>query len=179
MYKKYIKRLIDIILSLLLIITLLPLIILISIIEIFNIGFPIIFKQSREGKNKMPFNIYKFRTLKINYNNDTTTKFTRFLRKTGLDELPQLFNILKGDMSFIGPRPFLINDSLPDDYIDPIRYTVKPGIFGLAQANGRREIEHHEKLKYDVEYTKNISFLLDFKCFFKTIYVVIIQSIKG
>ena len=82
-------------------------------------------------------------------------------------------------MSFIGPRPFLINDSLPDDYIDPIRYTVKPGIFGLAQANGRREIEHHEKLKYDVEYAKNISFLLDFKCIFKTIYVVIIQSIKG
>ena len=178
MYKNYIKRLLDILLSLILIILFLPLMIIIYVIELIIIKKPVIFKQKREGKDKKPFNIYKFRTLKIEYDNNSKTKFTIFLRKTGLDELPQLFNILKGDMSFIGPRPFLVNDNLPDDYIDPIRYSVKPGIFGLAQSYGRRDVPHKKKLEYDVIYAKNVSFMLDVKSLFKSIYIVIKQTLK-
>ena len=174
---KYVKRLIDIILSLILIVILSPFIILIYIIEIFNVKFPIIFKQEREGKNKEPFTMYKFKTLLNEGDGNSRTKFTNLLRKTGLDELPQLFNILKGDMSFVGPRPFMVNDSLPCDYIDPIRYSVKPGIFGLAQSHGRRDVSHKKKLEYDVLYVKNINFILDFKLFFKTIYILFKQII--
>ena len=173
MYKKYIKRILDIIASIILIIVFLPLMLIIYIIEIFNIKFPIIFKQEREGINKKPFKMYKFRTLKIQGDNNSRTKFTNILRKTGLDELPQLFNVLKGDMSIIGPRPFLVNDNLPNDYIDPMRYTVKPGIFGLAQSHGRRDVNHKKKLEYDTIYAKNVNFILDFKIFFKTALMMI------
>ena len=180
MYKKYGKPLLDIFFSFLLILILSPLMILLAILIRINLGSPILFKQVRVGLNKKEFTIYKFRTMKniIASDKDRTTKFTRFLRNFGLDELPQLFNIIKQDMSFVGPRPFIANEKLPDTKIDDMIYTVLPGITGLAQSKGRRAISHQQRLKYDCEYVQNISFLLDLKIIFSTIKLLIIQNIK-
>lgn len=173
---KYIKRVIDIILSLLFLILLSPLLIIVSIILLITLKKQIIYKQLREGKNKKPFTIYKFRTMIIDRSipdKDRITKFGRILRNLSLDELPQLFNVLKGDMSIIGPRPFIVGEPLPDDYIDPIRYTVRPGMTGYAQIHGKRRTTHKDKLKYDVFYAKNYSFVLDLKILFLTLFNMI------
>lgn len=175
MYKKYIKRLLDVILSLSLIIILSPLFIIIYLILLFTLRSNIIYKQKREGLNKKPFTMYKFRTMI----NDTTildvnriTKFGRILRNSSLDELPQLFNVLNGSMSLIGPRAFIVGEKLPKDKIDYVRYKVKPGMTGYAQVNGKRNVTHKDKLKYDCYYAKHVTFKLDFKIFFSTFKVM-------
>lgn len=179
-----IKRLIDVILSFLAIIILfIPGIIIAICIKIESKG-PVFFKQKRVGKNKKYFMIYKFRTMRTDTPKDMPThmlnnpdlyitKVGRILRKTSLDELPQIINIIKGDMSIVGPRPALWNQ---DDLIaERDKYhanNIRPGLTGLAQISGRDELEIPVKAKLDGEYTKNISFWLDVKIFFKTIIKV-------
>ena len=170
---KIVKRILDIILSLVFIILLSPVFLIISLILLVTLKREIIFKQKREGKNKETFIMYKFRTM-INNNllndKDRITKVGRILRNTSLDELPQLFNILKGDMSIIGPRPFIVGETLPDDFIDSVRYTVRPGMTGYAQIHGKRKVSHKRKLQYDVWYAKNLSFKFDVKILVLTIF---------
>lgn len=169
MYKKYIKNVLDKILSTFAIILLLPIYIIISLLIVFIDHNKVIYKQKRTGKGGNIFEIYKFTTFKDN----KVTKLGKVLRLLSLDEIPQFINILKGEMSFIGPRPWLI------DYYDNMnnnqrkRYDVLPGMTGLAQVNGRNSISIKEKIEYDLKYVDNISFLLDLKIAFKSISVVI------
>ena len=185
MYKKVIKRIIDFILSLCGLIILSPVFIILCIWIKLDSKGPILFKQKRLGINKSNFNIYKFRTMYIDTPKDMPTHMLanpdqfitragKFLRKTSLDELPQIINILKGEMSIIGPRPALWNQ---DDLIaERDKYqanNVKPGLTGWAQINGRDELEIPVKARLDGEYVKRISFLFDLKCFFGTITSVL------
>ena len=184
MYKYLIKRFLDILLSLLGIIVLcIPMLIFVLIIKFEDKG-PAIFKQKRVGINKTYFNIYKFRSMKMSTPKDKPThlldnpdqyllKCGKWMRKTSVDELPQLFNILKGDMSVIGPRPALWNQD--DLVVERDKYganNLKPGLTGWAQINGRDELEIPLKAKLDGYYANNISFVLDVKCFFLTIIKV-------
>ena len=146
---------------------------------------PIIFTQKRVGKDSTHFNIYKFRTMKVDTPKEIPTHLLdnpnffitntgRFLRKTSLDELPQLFNILKGDMSIIGPRPALWNQyDLIEERDKYEANSIRPGLTGLAQISGRDELEISLKAKLDGDYTQNISFILDVKCFIGTIFSVV------
>lgn len=185
MYKNGVKRLIDFLLSLCGIIVLSPLLIILSIWIKLDSKGPVFFKQKRVGKNKTYFNIYKFRTMYVDTPHDMPThllndpeafitKAGRFLRKTSLDELPQLFNILLGQMAVIGPRPALWNQddliALRDEYH---ANDVLPGLTGWAQIHGRDELEITTKAKLDGYYVEHLSFLLDVKCFFGTITSVL------
>jgi sugar transferase EpsL len=145
------------------------------------VGFPVLFKQSRPGKNGIPFTIYKFRTMtdeKDEFGNllpdiKRLTRFGSFLRRTSLDELPELFNVLKGEMSLVGPRPLLI-DYLPLYSPEQARrHEVKPGITGWAQINGRNSLSWQEKFEMDVWYVDHVSFWLDIKILFLTIWKVL------
>ena len=184
MYNNFFKRLIDIVLSLMgIIILALPMIIVALIIKIDDPG-PAIFKQKRVGKDKKLFWLYKFRSMKVSTPDIPThlldnpdqymIKVGKFIRKTSIDELPQLFNILKGDMSVIGPRPALWNQ---DDLIaERDKYhanDVRPGLTGWAQINGRDELEIPVKAKLDGEYIEKLSFSFDVKCFIGTIASVL------
>lgn len=176
-----VKRLLDIILSVIGIVVLSPLLIIISICIKLTSKGPVFFKQRRIGKNKIEFTIYKFRTMRsdtphnmpthmLKNANSYITKVGAVLRKTSLDELPQLFNIVKGDMSIIGPRPALWNqEDLINEREKYSANDIRPGLTGWAQVNGRDELEIHVKAKYDGEYVGKISFLFDLKIFFKTI----------
>lgn len=185
MFYLKVKRIIDIILSALGLIILSPIfLILIIAIKIDSSG-PIFFKQKRIGIYKKPFNILKFRTMQMETPKDTPThllgnpdqwitKVGKFLRKTSLDELPQIINILKGEMSIIGPRPALWNQY--DLIAERDKYganDVPAGLTGWAQINGRDELEIEVKSKLDGEYAKNISFIMDVKCFFGTILSIL------
>lgn len=182
-----IKRIIDIIISFLGIILLAPIFILVSIFIKLESDGPIIFKQLRAGKDSQPFYIYKFRSMKINAPNVSTNEFENakffitktgnFIRKTSIDELPQLFNILKGDMSIVGPRPVILEEQdlilLRQEYnVD----SVLPGITGWAQVNGRDNIGSDEKVKLDYEYLINKSFKLDIYIILLTIFKVLKKS---
>ena len=177
MYAKYIKRILDLILSLMALIVLMPLMIIIGILVRINLGSPIIFKQKRPGKNEKIFTLYKFRTMTDKRDIDGNllpdeyrlTKFGKFLRSTSLDELPELINIIKGDMAIVGPRPMLVEYLPYYTEEEKHRHDVRPGLTGLAQVNGRNAISWEEKLKYDTEYIKKISFYSDLKIIFKTI----------
>lgn len=177
MYAKYIKRILDLILSLMALIVLMPLMIIIGILVRINLGSPIIFKQKRPGKNEKIFTLYKFRTMTDKRDIDGNllpdeyrlTKFGKFLRSTSLDELPELINIIKGDMAIVGPRPLLVEYLPYYTEEEKYRHDVRPGLTGLAQVNGRNAISWEEKLKYDTEYIKKISFYSDLKIIFKTI----------
>lgn len=177
MYAKYIKRILDLILSLMALIVLMPLMIIIGILVRINLGSPIIFKQKRPGKNEKIFTLYKFRTMTDKRDIDGNllpdeyrlTKFGKFLRSTSLDELPELINIIKGDMAIVGPRPLLVEYLPYYTEEEKHRHDVRPGLTGLAQVNGRNAISWKEKLKYDTEYIKKISFYSDLKIIFKTI----------
>lgn len=188
MYKKYIKRGIDFLLSLLGVILLCPLFLFLCLWIKLDSKGPILFKQKRVGKNKSYFNILKFRTMYIDTPKDMPThmlsnpeqyitKAGKFLRKTSLDELPQIINILKGEMAIIGPRPALWNQ---DDLIaERDKYhanDIKPGLTGWAQINGRDELEIEVKAKLDGEYVEKMSFFFDVKCFFGTITSVFKQE---
>lgn len=183
-YRKYFKRPLDLILSLAAIIVLSPLFLLTAILVRLMLGSPVIFKQQRPGLNGKIFTIYKFRTMldKRDTNGDflpdelRLTRFGKFLRSTSLDELPELINVLKGDMSIIGPRPLLIQYlSLYDEH-QSRRHEVRPGLSGWAQINGRNAIGWEEKFNLDVEYVDNISFLLDLKIILLTFKKVIIRE---
>ena len=153
----------------------------VSIVVRITMGSPIVFTQERPGLNGKPFYIYKFRTMtnetdeqgNLLPNEKRMTKPGQIIRKLSLDELPQLFNVLKGDMSLIGPRPFIVGEPLPKDHIDKMRYSVRPGMTGYAQIHGKRKLSHKDKLKYDVEYAKNYSLFLDIKIIFLTVFNMI------
>ena len=180
MYSKYTKRILDIILSLVILILFCWLYLIVAILVRVKLGSPILFKQQRPGYKEKLFGIYKFRTMtderdengNLLPDKDRLTSFGKLLRKTSLDEIPELFNILKGDMSFIGPRP-LLPEYLPY-YTDKekLRHTVRPGLTGLAQASGRNLVDWDTRLSYDVEYVENLSFKMDILVIIKTIKTV-------
>ena len=169
------KRSFDIIISLIGLIIFTPLLLLISIAILVFDGFPIIFVQPRLGKNKKEFNIIKFRTMKIGDSKSSEedeirqTSLGKLLRKTSLDELPVLINVLKGEMSLVGPRPLLIKYSERFNSFQNRRHEVLPGITGLAQIKGRNQISWEEKFNYDVQYIDEHNFLLDIKILFRTV----------
>ncbi len=173
MYKKYFKRFLDIIVSLVLIVLLFPIVFITAIVLAIDLGFPLDYEiNNREGKNKKPFRMYKLRTRierKHQLANEARyTKTSAFIDKYRFNELPQLFNILKGDMSLVGPRPFIPGDMLPIGDISPKRYLVRPGVTGLAQVIAPRTMSHEMKLEYDIIYYDNLSFKNDLIIIFKT-----------
>ena len=179
MYRKVIKKLLDLILALILVILLSPLMIIIAIMIKIDSKGPVIFKQIRSGKNNKNFTLYKFRSMIYNNNlydtsvEDQVTKIGRILRKTSLDELPQLFNILKGEMSFIGPRPWIVDYAKYFTKHQMRRLEVLPGITGLAQCSGRNNLGIIERIDIDVEYVENMSLFLDIYIVLKTIKSVL------
>lgn len=183
-YKNY-KRKLDILISLIGLIFLMPLFIIVSIaIKVESKG-PIIFKQKRLGENGRIFNIYKFRSMVVGAEksgvyelegDSRVTKVGKFIRKTSIDELPQFLNILKGDMSIIGPRPTLTYHPWTYEKYDDFqlqRFLVKPGVSGWAQVNGRKELSWEERIKFDVYYVENYSFLFDLKIIVLTLIKVL------
>jgi undecaprenyl phosphate N,N'-diacetylbacillosamine 1-phosphate transferase len=181
MYKEYFKRLFDIFFSVLLIFIFLPIMIIIFLLVWPTIGFPI-FTQKRPGLNNKIFTVYKFKTLYDASKNLSEKKrqntLGNFLRKTGLDELPQLFNILKNDMSFVGPRPLLEEYLKKYSNYEKKRHIVKPGITGLAQVNPEPSgmKSWNKSIKLDIFYVKNISFFLDIQILFKTIELILFKK---
>ena len=181
MYKKYIKRILDIILSLIAIIVTLPIFLIVGILILIFIGQPAIFRQKRPGKNEKIFTMYKFRTMTNKKDEDGNllpdelrlTKLGKFLRKTSLDEIPEFINILKGDMSLVGPRPLLVEYLPYYTEEEHHRHDVRPGLTGWAQANGRNLVNWDERFKLDLEYVNNVSLKMDIKVILKTINVVL------
>lgn len=180
MYAKYIKRVLDLILSLMALIILMPLMIIIAILVRIKLGSPVIFKQERPGKNEKIFTLYKFRTMTNKKDEDGNllpdekrlTKFGKVLRSTSLDELPELFNILKGDMSIVGPRPLAVQYLPYYTNEERHRHDVRPGLTGLAQIHGRNLLNWEDRFKYDINYTKDITVLKDLNIILKTIIKV-------
>jgi lipopolysaccharide/colanic/teichoic acid biosynthesis glycosyltransferase len=179
-YQRHIKRPMDFILSLVAIIVLSPVLLVVAVLVKVKLGSPVLFKQKRPGRNEKIFTMYKFRTMTDERNDNgellpnhiRLTKFGRMLRATSLDELPELFNILRGDMSIVGPRPLLIEYLPLYSEKQKSRHSVKPGLTGLAQVNGRNAISWEEKFDYDIEYVEGISFLLDIKLIALTVLKV-------
>lgn len=177
MYAKYFKRMLDFILSLIALIILSPILLIVAILVRIKLGSPIIFKQQRPGKNEKIFTLYKFRTMtdkkdengNLLPDSERLTKFGKLLRSTSLDELPELINILKGDMAIVGPRPQLIKDMVFMTEEQRKRHLVRQGLTGLAQVNGRNNITWEEKLDYDLKYIDNITFINDLKIVLKTV----------
>ena len=180
MYKNFIKRILDIILSFLALVILSPLLILTAFLIRINLGEPVFFKQLRPGKNEKIFGILKFRTMTDAKDENGNllpdeirlTRFGQFLRSTSIDELPELLNILNGDMSIVGPRPLLVQYLERYNEEQKHRHDVKPGLTGMAQVNGRNGITWEEKFHYDLEYVKNITFYGDCKIIFQTVMKV-------
>lgn len=175
-----IKRIFDFIISLVAFIVLSPIILIVSILVYIKLGSPILFKQERPGKGGKIFKMYKFRTMLDSYDKfgqalpdeERLTKFGKILRSTSLDELPELINVIKGDMSLVGPRPLLVEYLELYSEEQNKRHNVRPGITGWAQVNGRNSISWNDKLKLDVEYVNNLSLILDIKILFLTVYKV-------
>lgn len=184
MYRKYFKRLVDILCALAAIIVFSWLYIIVAVLVRIKLGKPVLFKQERPGLNGKIFKLYKFRTMTDERDENGNllpddvrlTKFGRMLRKTSLDELPEAFNILKGDMSVVGPRPQLVRDMvfMTDEQLK--RHTVKPGLTGLAQVSGRNAISWEGKLSKDLEYIERITFLKDCKIIFQTVWKAFVKQ---
>lgn len=180
-YEKYIKRLIDVVCSLIVLILFWWLYLILAVLVRIKLGSPILFKQQRPGKNEKIFNMYKFRTMtdardengELLPDDVRLTKFGKILRSTSLDELPELFNILKGDMSIIGPRPLLVKYLPRYNEEQHHRHDVRPGLTGYAQAHGRNAVSWNEKFEMDVWYVNHISFLTDVKVILDTIKTVV------
>ena len=183
-YRCYIKRLLDILLASLAMVILSPVMLIIAILVRRKLGSPVIFTQDRPGKNEKIFKLFKFRTMNdlkdkngiLLPDEARLTKFGRLLRSTSLDELPELVNILNGDMSIVGPRPLLVRYLPFYTEKERLRHSIRPGLTGLAQVNGRNNIDWDERLALDVEYVKNITFLGDIKIILLTIEKVIKRS---
>lgn len=181
MIYKYIKRILDIISSLLAIIILSPLIAVTAVLVKTKLGSPVLFKQERPGKDEKIFTLMKFRTMTDERDENgellpdevRLTKFGKFLRSTSIDELPELFNILKGDMSVIGPRPLLVEYIPRYNEHQHRRHEVRPGLSGWAQVNGRNTVSWEDKFDMDVHYVDNYSFAMDVKILFMTVLNVI------
>ena len=184
MYRKYIKRLLDIVVSLCGIVVLSPVYLILGILVRVKLGTPVIFKQERPGKDEKIFPLYKFRSMTDarDENGDLLsdeirlTPFGKKLRSTSLDELPELFNILKGDMSLIGPRPLLVRYLPWYTEEERHRHDVRPGLTGLAQVNGRNALGWEERFSYDLEYVNHLTFLMDVKIICMTVGKVLKRS---
>ncbi len=180
MYEKYIKRLFDIVLSLGGLVVLSPVYLILCITVRVKLGSPVLFRQDRPGKDEKIFKLCKFRTMTDQRDENGNllpddvrlTEFGKFLRSTSLDELPELINILKGEMSVVGPRPQLVRDMVFMTDEERKRHDVKPGLTGLAQVSGRNAIAWERKLQYDLEYIEKLSFKEDVKILFKTVLKV-------
>ena len=184
MYKRWIKRLLDIICSLLALTCFSWLYLLIALLVRIKLGSPVIFKQDRPGKDEKIFKLYKFRSMSDARDENgellpdkvRLTSFGRLLRTSSMDELPEAWNILKGDMSIVGPRPWTVHYLqffTPEEHR---RHLVRPGLTGLAQVNGRTASDWDERLKYDIDYVDNLSFALDVKIIFQTVKKVFTHS---
>lgn len=186
-YKSFVKRVLDLSLSVIALIILSPLLLIVAILVRIKLGSPVLFTQMRIGKNERPFKMYKFRSMsmetdaegKLLPDKERLGKFGKLLRATSIDELPALLNIIKGDMSIIGPRPLPV---LYQPYFkenERIRHSVRGGLTGLAQINGRNTLSWEDRFAYDVKYVENISFLTDVCIFFKTIQKVLMRKDVG
>lgn len=183
-YERFFKRFLDIFCSLMALIFLGWLLLIVAILVRVKLGSPVLFKQERPGKNEKIFKLYKFRTMtnekdengNLLPDNVRLTKFGRFLRKTSLDELPEIINILKGDMSIIGPRPLLVEYLPRYNEEQKHRHDVRPGLSGYAQVNGRNELKWEDKFKMDVYYVNHITFMLDLKILFQTVFKAFIKQ---
>lgn len=181
MYKKFGKRLLDILISFMAIVILSPVLLVLWILVRIKLGSPALFTQERPGKDGKIFRLHKFRSMTDERDGEGNllpdevrlTSFGKKLRSTSLDELPELFSILKGDMSIIGPRPLLVKYLPLYNETQRHRHDVRPGLTGLAQINGRNAITWEKKFEYDVEYVNNLSFGLDMRIFFGTIWAVL------
>lgn len=186
MYKNFFKRFIDVIISLIGLICASPIMLIVAILIKIESPGEVIFKQQRIGRNGKVFNIYKFRSMCKNAektgsgvysdkNDSRVTKVGKIIRATSIDEIPQLVNILKGDMALIGPRPPLTYHPWPyDEYTEHQKnmFNVRPGVTGWAQVNGRKQVEWHKRIELNVWYVENVSFFLDVKILFMTIFKV-------
>lgn len=181
MYKKWVKRCLDFLLSLCAIILLSPLLLVLTILVRVKLGSPVIFHQERPGKDEKIFTLCKFRTMTDERDEKgellpdavRLTKFGKFLRGTSLDELPELFNILKGDMSIIGPRPLLVSYLPYYSKREKLRHSVRPGLTGLAQVSGRNFIDWDRRMDKDIEYVEHLSFAMDLKVIWLTVKTVL------
>lgn len=190
-YEKYVKRILDVIISAISLVVLSPVLLIVAILVRIKLGSPVIFRQERPGRidhksgKEIIFSLYKFRTMTDQRDEEGNilpdearlTRFGKLLRSTSLDELPELYNILRGDMSIVGPRPLLVKYLPLYSEEQRHRHDVRPGITGLAQVNGRNSISWEEKFEWDVKYVRNITFLKDVKILFRTIAVIV--SKKG
>lgn len=180
MYRHFFKRFFDFVLSLIAIIILSPVYIIVAILVRVKLGSPVIFTQERPGKDEKIFKMYKFRSMTSETDEEGNllpdevrlTSFGKKLRSTSLDELPELFNILKGDMSIVGPRPQLVKDMIFMTEEQRKRHTVRQGLTGLAQVNGRNAISWEDKINYDLQYIQDITFINDVKIVFQTLIKV-------
>lgn len=181
MYKLYFKNIIDLFCGFFIFLLLIPILIILSLFVFFSMGNPIFFKQERIGKNNKPFIMYKFRTMRepkkgenrLLSDADRVTKVGAFLRKTSLDELPEIINVIKGEMSLVGPRPLLDLhlELFSEEQLK--RHDVKPGMTGLAQVMGRQSLSFTQRTDLDVKYVENLSLWLDIKIIVKTVLVVL------
>lgn len=180
MYRKYIKRLLDLVFSTLLLVILLPLILLISFLVKVKLGDPIIFVQKRPGKHEKIFKMYKFRSMlnkkdkngNLLADENRLTDFGKKMRSTSLDELPELINIIKGEMSFVGPRPLVVEYLPYYTEEERRRHSIRPGLTGLAQIFGRNYVTWEDRFNMDLQYVDNYSFIMDVKIVIKTLSVV-------
>lgn len=183
-YARYIKRILDIVLSLSAIIILSPILLILYILVRVKLGSPVLFKQERPGRKEEIFTLCKFRTMTDKRDEQgellpdevRLTKFGKLLRSTSLDELPELFNILKGDMSIIGPRPLLVRYLPWYTESERHRHDVRPGLTGLAQVNGRNALGWEDRFRYDLEYVDHCSFIMDIKIIMMTVGKVLKRS---
>ena len=181
MYKRYMKRCLDFMLSLCGIIVLSPVLIILAVLVRVRLGSPILFHQERPGKDEKIFTLCKFRTMtdardekgELLPDSVRLTKFGKFLRATSLDELPELFNILKGDMSIIGPRPLLVSYLPYYTERERLRHSVRPGLTGLAQVSGRNFLDWDKRFQKDVEYVEHLTFGMDLKVLWMTVQTVL------
>ena len=183
-YRKFGKRVLDFFLSSIAIILLSPILLVVAVLVRIKLGSPVLFHQERPGKDEKIFTLCKFRTMtdkrdaqgKLLPDSQRLTKFGKMLRATSLDELPELFNIWKGDMSIIGPRPLLVSYLPWYTQEEKLRHTVRPGLTGLAQVSGRNFLDWDKRLAKDVEYVKKLSLAMDLKVLWKTVMVVFDHS---
>ncbi len=184
MYRLFIKRFLDFALSLIAIVILSPVLLIVAVLVRTKLGSPVIFKQKRPGKDEKIFTLYKFRTMtdardeegNLLLDDVRLTKFGKLLRSTSLDELPELFNILKGDMSIVGPRPLLVQYLPLYNDVQKHRHDVRPGFTGYAQVNGRNSITWEEKFDLDVYYVNHLNFKMDISIILKTVKVVLFRE---